>query len=150
MSKRKTQRSTKVPGAKPVKILHFKLAASMGTPRPLLPATGPGTCFHDGNRVSLTKLTAEAGEVMGSTVAEIWPADRDMDLVDGALLAHTFNNFGFIFDSLQDCSTLLAEILDTPRKLTFKEIEMVRKARRMLRRADRVRMPLTTESWRKQ
>ena len=63
--------------------------------------TGKGTCFHDGNRVAIEKRTKDGGEWAAETVAEIWPAPKSIDKIDGALLVHCYNHFQEVVAALE-------------------------------------------------
>jgi len=74
--------------------------------RKLLVAVGDGTCFHDGNRVSLfTRIhDREAEETYEETVAEVWPTCSDADKACGMRLVHCWNNFDAL---MTQCKELL-------------------------------------------
>lgn len=99
------------PRKTPYKTCSLPYAIHRTTKRPLMVATGTGICFHTTNRVTITKLNTEPGEEMTEvTVAEVWPADRDVDLFDGALLVHAYNNFESTFKALQESQAELKRL----------------------------------------
>ena len=48
---------------------------------------GKNRCFHEGNRVAITLSGEDNGEPYTVTVAEVWPADHDLDIAVGKLFA---------------------------------------------------------------
>lgn len=48
---------------------------------------GEDRCFHSGNRVAITVSGEEDGEPYNVTIAELWPAENDMDIKDGRLMS---------------------------------------------------------------
>lgn len=54
------------------------------TAGPLELRVGKEHCFHDTTRVSIVGLFKEEGEEdFEVTIAEVWPADNDLDIIDG-------------------------------------------------------------------
>lgn len=57
------------------------------TPGPLAMEIGEECCFHEGNRVAITRTILEDGEQHTETVAEVWRTCDDSDIADGYLFA---------------------------------------------------------------
>ena len=74
-----------------------------GLSRPVDVLVGKQYCFHDTTRVSLTRdfYSKSLGEESSETVAEVWPGDNNVDIVDGMLMAHAFNHFEKVVALLQ-------------------------------------------------
>lgn len=74
------------------------------TPLPLELIVGEGTCFHEGNTVSIQKLhepSEDNGfEGAGETIAEFWSGQNDIDKVDGALLLHCRKKFPKLLNAM--------------------------------------------------
>jgi hypothetical protein len=56
------------------------------TPEPWELEVGFDRCFHKGNRVAITTSGMDEDEPWNVTIAELWPADNDMDIKDGKLM----------------------------------------------------------------
>lgn len=77
------------------------------TKAPLESEMGESACFHEGNRISITKWytagepDADPDEDTCVTVAEVWPASDDIDKYDGARMVHSYNKFPVLLDGLR-------------------------------------------------
>lgn len=62
------------------------------TPIPWTLRVGERTCFHAGNRVSITRETNADLEPNCETVAEVWQTSGDSDIADGQLIVTAVNH----------------------------------------------------------
>ena len=83
------------------------------TPGPWNLEIGECQCFHDGNRVAITKSGFEDGEPYNVTVAEVWPADNDMDVKDGRLIAAAPGLLDTLTWTLEQLNTLTTDAFST-------------------------------------
>ncbi len=61
------------------------------TKGPLIVIEGEQYCFHDTTRVSIQhEIKGDEGTAF-ITVAEVWPGDNDIDIIDGHRLADCYN-----------------------------------------------------------
>jgi hypothetical protein len=82
--------------------MKLKEAFGESTKPPFELLTGKGTCFHEGNKVCIQKVTGkDEGEDIAETVAEVWPTSGNQDKIDGALLVHCYNNFQELVEALE-------------------------------------------------
>ena len=81
--------------------MKLREAFEKSTGKPFELISGKGTCFHNGNRVAIQKTTKDGDEYCAETVAELWPADKGVDKVDGALLVHCYNHFQEVVAALE-------------------------------------------------
>ena len=85
--------------------MKLKEVLKKATPLPLELIVGAGTCFHEGNTVSIQKLhepSEDSGfEEAGETIAEFWPGQNDIDKVDGALMLHCRKKFEKLVDEIR-------------------------------------------------
>lgn len=127
---------------------HLFKVLSKATLRPLDVSTGRKICFHEGNRVSITRTHERkpGEEPTGETVAEVWITSNQTDQYDGALLTHGFNFIGEATTALRECLGELErlEYLHKPiyeGKLGMPDEDILKKTRELLRRLERVKMP---------
>ena len=85
--------------------MKLKEAFEKSTGKPFELISGKGTCFHEGNRVAIQKTSIDGEEECAETVAELWPADKKVDLTDGALLVHCYNHFQEVVEALARVSS---------------------------------------------
>ena len=79
------------------------------TPGPWILAQGPGTCFHEGNELSIFGECDVDGkpldsydpdvDVVGFAIAEVWPTSDGSDLADARLIAAAPD----LLEALRDC-----------------------------------------------
>ena len=60
---------------------------SKHTPGPWTLEISERSCFHKGNRCSITKWDKDGDEDTNVTIAEVWPANNDIDIADARLIA---------------------------------------------------------------
>jgi hypothetical protein len=62
------------------------------TPTPWKLATGPRTCFHPGNELSIYHTVESDGETFTPTIAEVWPSHDGTALADAEFIVRAVNN----------------------------------------------------------
>jgi hypothetical protein len=82
--------------------MDIKVFMASATPGEFYLGIGEQYCFHSGNRVAMCVGTEDGGEQGEVTVAEFWPADNNVDVIDAKLLLHCKKQFMPLLDALEE------------------------------------------------